>query len=82
MPGGRVHGAREDEEEVGEPVQVDKRQGVQGMDAGGLERLALGATADSARDVETRRSFAPSGKHEALELRQLREEPVPEGARF
>ena len=51
--GGRVRRAREDEEQVGEPVQVDERRaGSARPPASPSERLALGAAADRARDVQ------------------------------
>ena len=40
------------------------------------ERLSLGAPAHRARDVEPRGSLAATGKHEALELGELRVEAV------
>ena len=51
----RVRGAREDEQQVGEPVQVDEDERVQLDLFAGRERVALGAAADGAGDVETRR---------------------------
>ena len=46
-----VRSAREDEQQIGEPVQVDERERVDLHALGGGERLALGPAADGARDA-------------------------------
>ena len=43
---------------------------------GGYEGLALGPTADRARDMEPSGGLAPAGQHEARELRKLGVEAV------
>ena len=64
-----VRGPREDEEQVGEPVQVDERERVHRRDAGARR---LGTPADRARDVQPRRGLAPAGQDEALQRRAAR----------
>ena len=76
MPVRRIRGAREDEEEVREPVEVDERQGIQGVRAGRYEGLALGPSAHRARDMEPSGGLAPAGEHEARQLRKLRVEAI------
>src|SRR5262245_27428588 len=48
----RVRRAGEHEEQVGEPVEVDRRERVHGPFVGGGEDVALGPAARGARDVE------------------------------
>src|SRR3954451_5005670 len=64
-----ICGAREDEQEIGEPVEIDGRKRVHpryGQDS------ALGSAADGPRQEEPRRTLAPAGEDEALELGQRR----------
>src|SRR4051794_31336324 len=63
----RVRGAREDEEQVGEPVQVDERHRVQVAVARDGDYLALDAPADGARDVQARGGLGSPREHEALQ---------------
>ena len=76
MTAGGVRRARKDEQEVGEPVQVDERQRADRMSAGCGQGFALRATADRARNVKPRGALAPTGEDEALELGQLGVEVV------
>src|SRR5439155_8950633 len=66
----RVRRAREDEEEIGEPVQVDERERAQVDVLRRRQRLALDTAADRARDVQARRRLRPAGQDEALQLGQ------------
>jgi hypothetical protein len=75
----RVRGAGEDEEEVGEPVQVHDRQPVDDVDARRADRLALRAAADGARHVEPGRSPGPPGQDETPELGEVGVEAVTVG---
>src|SRR5262245_17433573 len=72
----QVRRSREDEEEVGEPVQVDRHQGIQLDLLGSVEHGALRPPADGPRDVDARRGLGSAGKHEALQLLELGVEPV------
>ena len=71
----RVRRAGEDEEQVGEPVQVDERERVQRALAGGVEHLALGAAARRSRDMQPRGGLAAAGKNEAAQLGQRLRSP-------
>jgi CheY-like chemotaxis protein len=71
-----VRGPREDEEEIGESVQVDEHQRVQLHLTGSLEDVALGPPADGSRDVQRRGQPTPARQDEALELGQTGVEPV------
>src|SRR5215218_9756041 len=62
-----VRGAREDEEQVGEAVQVDERSRVEVPLARHGQHLALDAAADGARDLQARGGLGASGQDEALE---------------
>ena len=73
----RVRGAGEDEQHVGDPVQVDERERVDPVRGVGLERAELRAAGDGARDVELCGGRRAAGQHEAL---QLGERPVEEVA--
>ena len=69
-PRERVRRAGEDEEKVGEPVQVDGDERSELVVPGGSECLALGAPADRPGDVQAGGGHArPTGQHEAPELR-------------
>ena len=68
--------AGEDEEQVGEPVQVHERELVDLHLLGRLERLPLGAAADRARDVQPRSGLGAARQDEARQVRQLGVEPV------
>ena len=68
----RVRGAGEHEEQVREAVQVDGRQRVDGPLARGGERLALGAAAGGAGDVQARGGLGAAGQDEAPQLGQRR----------
>src|SRR5205823_4752404 len=72
----RVRGARQDEEQVGEPVQVDERERAQAV--GDRKRGNLRAPADRAGDVQARRRFRPARQDEALQRLELRVERVAE----
>ena len=74
--GQRVRGAGEDEEKVGESVEVDDDQRAKLVARGSAQRLPLGAPADRARDVEPRRRLRPAREHEAPELGEVGVEPV------
>src|SRR5215472_2034171 len=60
-----VRGSREDEEEVGEAVEVPGGERVRVRNR---EHRALGTTADGAREEEPRGPFAPAGQDEALQV--------------
>ncbi len=72
----RVRRARQDEEEVGEPVQVDGDERAEPVVLRRQDRLTLGAAADRPGDVERRRGRRATREDEALELRQVGVEPV------
>ena len=76
--GAGVRRPREDEEQVGEPVQVREHERVELDLLGGEQRLALGAAAERAGDVQPRRRLGPAGQDEAAQLRQLGVEAVAE----
>ena len=77
--GAGVARAGADEEQVGEPVQVDESERVEVDLLGRGERVPLGAAADGARDVQPRRELGPAGQDEAAQLGQLRVEAVAVG---
>src|SRR5438477_12923528 len=64
-----VRGAREDEEEVRKPVEVDRRERVRVRHC---KDRALGPATDRTREEETRRPLAPAGQDEALQLGERR----------
>src|SRR5207249_8096885 len=68
-----VRAPREDEEQVGETVQVDERERVH-AERLRAQRGDLGAAADRARDVQAPGELAPAREHEA---RQRLEPRVP-----
>ena len=72
----RVCSAREDEEKVGEAVEIHDDERGDLVVVAGPEGLALGAAADGARDVEPGGGLAPAGEDEAPKLRQVCVEPV------
>src|SRR5690349_4800757 len=63
-----VRPPREDEQQVGDAVEVDARQRVHVR----LERRELAPPRDRARDVQLRRRRRAARQHEAAQLRQLR----------
>src|SRR6185312_14249812 len=65
-----VRRAGEDEEQVGEPVQVHGHERVELDLARGGERRELGPATDRACDMQARRGLAPAGQDEALQLGQ------------
>src|SRR5207244_8637162 len=71
----RVGGSGEDEEQVGETVQVDEGERVYLSDP---ERRDLGPAAHGPGDVQLSRRLAPAGKDEAPEGRQLLVERIAE----
>src|SRR5918999_3175396 len=73
---GHVRTAGEDEEEVGQSVQVDQDQRIDVDLPGGGEGIALGAAAGRARDVQPGRGLGAAGKDEALELGEVGVEAV------
>src|SRR5262245_66098438 len=60
-----VRAAREDEEQVGEPVEVDERERVHVDLLRREQRVALRAPAHRPRDVEPRRRLRPARQDEA-----------------
>src|SRR5262245_42181086 len=72
----RIRRARQDEQEVGEAVQGPERERVDAMRLSSNECVALRSPAHRASDVEPRRRDATPWKHEALELGQVRVEPI------
>src|SRR5438309_5544602 len=66
-----VCGAREDEEQVGEPVQIDSGKRVDTNLLGGVQNGELGAPADRASDVQAGSRIAATGDDEALQLGQV-----------
>src|SRR5207237_6611669 len=62
---------REDEEQVGEPVQVGERPLADVLLPHETERVALRAPADRARDVEERAHRTAAGQDERLERREV-----------
>src|SRR5262249_21980232 len=63
--------AREDEEQVGEPIQVGERPLADVLLPHEAERVALGAPADRTRDVEERAHRPAARKDERLERREV-----------
>ena len=76
MTGRSVGSASEDEQQVGQAVQVHEREGIHGVQTRRRQRLTLGATAGRTRYVQARGNLGPARKYEALELRELGVEPV------
>ena len=76
MPVGRVRRSSQDEQEVRESVQVDDDEPVDALGLRRDESLAFRAPADRASDVQPRGGLAPTGQHEALELREVGVEAV------
>ena len=74
--GERVGRAREDEEQIGEPIQVDGDEGTERVILRGPEGLPLGAPADRPRDVQAGCGRGAAGEDEALELWEVCVEPV------
>ncbi len=75
-----VREARKHEQEIGEPVEIDRDERIRRVNS---ENGALSAPADGAREVKTRRSLRPAGENKALQrlelgvrLVDLRLEPV------
>src|SRR5438874_8688784 len=66
--GGRVGGARENEEQVRQPVQVDGNERVRFVDS---QHGALGPPADSPGDKEACRELGPPRQHKRLERLEL-----------
>ena len=66
---GRIHPAREDEQQVREPVEVAHALGVDLVAAG--QRAALGAAADGAADVQLGGGERAAGEHEGLQRGEL-----------
>jgi Bacterial Ig-like domain (group 1) len=64
----RVRRARENEQQVTEPVQIDERERVHGPLVVRGQNLTLGPAALGARDVQAAGSFRTAGKDEAAEL--------------
>src|SRR4249919_464453 len=64
-----VRSACEDEEKVGEPIEVDRSERIR---VGDREHCSLGSAADGAHEEEARGTLAPAGENEALQLRQPR----------
>ena len=68
--------ARQDEEEVREPVQIRHHERPDLHRLRRRDRLALGAAADRPRDVERGGRRGAAGQHEAPELGKVGVEPV------
>ena len=68
--GESVCGTCEDEQQVGEPVQVDRDERIDVVLPGRDERLTLGAPTDGPGNVKPGRDGCASGQHEALQLGQ------------
>jgi len=68
---GCICSASEDEEQIGQTVQVHERERIHGVEARRRQRLTLGAAAGRPRHVESCSEFASARKHEALELREV-----------
>ena len=73
-----VRQSGEDEEQVGEPVQVDEHLRVQLQLLGAQQDVALRPATDRPRDVKPRSGLRPAGQDEALELGQVAVERVAE----
>ena len=67
---------RGDEEKVGEPVEVGQHERVDPVFLVRGDRIALGAAAGRAGDVQTRGALGAAGKDEALQHRQVGVEVV------
>ena len=69
-----IDGARQDEQQIGEPVDVAQQHRIDRR----LERdhAALGAAADGARDVQRGAGRRAAGENEAAQRRQLGLEPI------
>src|SRR3990170_3082243 len=65
-----THPAREDEEQVAQPVHVLERPLADGLGAGERQDAALGAPADGARLVEEAAHPPAAGQDEGLERRE------------
>ena len=76
MAFGRIRRASQDEQEVGEAVQIDEREWAHVVCACGRECLALGSSAQCSGDVEPRGGFATTGQDEALQLGEVGVEAV------
>src|SRR6185312_6567988 len=68
---GAVQRARDDEQQVGKPVQIDSTRRRHGVVRRERDQLALGASADGARDVRECRSARAAGQDEFLQHRQI-----------
>ena len=66
----QVGAAREDEEQVGEPVQIDRGERVDRPAPGRIDDLELGAAADGPRDVQPCSRLVPAREDEARQFRQ------------
>src|SRR5438874_12523927 len=64
-----VRRSGQDEEEIGEPIEIDGRAGVR---VGNCEDGALCPSADRSREEEPSRALVPAREDEALELGQRR----------
>ncbi len=71
-----IRRAGEDEEEIGESVQVPERNRVDRVHGGGDQRLALGPAADRPGDVQPCRGLRARRQDEALELGEIGVEAV------
>src|SRR5438874_990970 len=63
-----VRRAGEDEQQIGETIQVDRDERACAFDA---QDAALGSTADRPREVEARRKLGAAGKDERLQRLEL-----------
>ena len=71
-----IRRASQDEQEVGEAVQVDERERVHVVRTRGRECLALGPSAQCSGDVEPRGGLATTRQDEALQLGEVGVEAV------
>ena len=68
LAGIRVGGPSENEEQIREPVEVDRNERARFVD---FEDGALGPPADRASNKEARRELGAAGQHERLERLEL-----------